>query len=130
MIPDRKNSQTIDASWFNSLRDEFMQYESVHDLTDGQSATDLDGEEFDGEVVSSVRYEYEVQRSTTIFANGNFSLQYLNGTWRVADGGYEGEEHGLTFSVSQVGTVGQLKVASSSGPGAGSLKLMRRSFNA
>lgn len=98
-------------------------------FTDGQSATNVTGETFDGTVYTSVVYEYEVIRGTTIVSTGRFSLQYKNSTWGVVDGGYEGDAHGLSWSVSQVGATAQLRIAaSSSGGGDGTIKLKKHYF--
>lgn len=101
-----------------------------HSFTDGQSATNLTGETADGTVYTSVVYEYEAKRGTTVMATGKLALQYKNSTWTVVDGGYEGDPHGLSFSVSQAGSTAQLRVAaSSSGGGNGTLKLKKHNFS-
>lgn len=98
-------------------------------FTDGQAAALVAGELFDGTIATSVIYEYEVIRGTTIVATGRFSLQYKNNTWGVVDGGYEGDPHGLSFSVSQTGSQMQLRIAaSSSGGGNGTIKLKKHIF--
>lgn len=100
-----------------------------HDFTDGQSATNLTGETADGTVYTSVVYEYEVIRGTTIMSTGKLALHYKNSTWGVVDGGYEGNAHGLSFSVQQTGTSAQLRLAaSSSGGGDGTIKLKKHYF--
>ncbi len=88
--------------------------QSSHAFTAGQSDTDLTGETVDSAVYTSAVYEFEIIRGTTIFANGRIALQYLNSTWRIADGGYLGEEHGLTWSLSGT-TTAQLRVAANAG---------------
>lgn len=98
-------------------------------FTDGQAATNLTGETYDGAVYTSIVYEYEVIRGTTVFANGRLMLQYLNGTWGVVDDGFSGNLHGLTFSLTQVGAVAQLRLAaSSSGGGNGFFKAKTHRF--
>jgi len=102
-----------------------------HSVSDGQSATDLAGETVDGDTYSSAVYEYEIKRGTTVLANGRISLQYLNSTWVVNDGGYEANiAHGVTFSVSQITSVAQLRAALDSGAGNGTIKLSRRLIEA
>jgi len=131
-LTSRKNGQPIDASWFNAISaaiDALNENESTHEIANGQAATALINQAFDGAVISSVRYFYEAQRNDGSFANGEFAMQFVSSAWRIADGGYEGEDHGLTLSAATVGTVGTLKVASSSGPGTGTLKLKRRTFS-
>lgn len=100
-----------------------------HNVTDGQSATDLTGETVDSDDYSSALYEYEIIRGTTIVASGRLAIQDVNSSWRVVDGGYmigEAEVHGVTFSVSQSGTVATLRAALDSGAGSGTIKLSRR----
>lgn len=98
-------------------------------FTDGQSATNVTGETVDGSIYTSVVYEYETIRGTTVVSTGRFSLQYKNSTWGVVDGGYEGDAHGLSWSISQVGSVAQLRIAaSSSGGGDGTIKLKKHYF--
>ncbi len=128
MIPRRKNSQTISAEWFNSIADEVSMFEQEYELENNEVPTSLEYQSFDGAEVSSVYYEYEVQRGTTVFANGRFFLQNLNGTWRLADNGFVGEEHGVTFDFDQVGLVADL-IISTDGLGTGSLKLKRKVFS-
>jgi hypothetical protein len=98
-------------------------------FTDGQAATALSGETADGTVYTSVVYEYEIIRGTTVVATGRISMQYKNSVWGVVDGGYEGDPHGCSFSVAQVGSVGTLRLAaSSSGGGDGTIKLKKHYF--
>lgn len=80
-------------------------------FTNSQAATAVVGESYAGSAYKSVVYEYQIIQGTTIMANGRFAMQYLNGTWRPMDMGYYGDTHGITFSITQVGTVGQLKIA-------------------
>lgn len=127
-LPQRKNGQTIDASWFQSIHEAISERESSHDIAANQAATALSGQVFDGAAISSVVYEYEVALSTTIFATGRLALHYKNGTWRKIDGGFEGEDHALGFSVDQAGSVGTLKVAETLNLD-GVLKLKRRTFD-
>lgn len=95
-------------------------------VTDGQTATDLIAQSLDLTKYSSAVYDVEIKRGTTVMANGRIAVQNLNGTARVVVGVFiTGETHGVTFSVSQVGLVAQLRVATSAGPGAGTVKLSR-----
>lgn len=97
-----------------------------HSVTDGQSATNLAGETMDTDDYSSVMYEVEIIRGTTVISNGQIAIQNLNGTGRVVTGLFmSNEEHGVTFSVSQVGTVVQLKAALDAGAGNGTIKLKK-----
>lgn len=98
-----------------------------HAVTDAMSATDLDGETVDFELYSSALYDVEILRGTSVIANGQIAVQNLNGTGRVVTGAFmAAEAHGVTFSVSQSLLVAQLRAATSSGPGAGTIKLSRR----
>lgn len=101
-----------------------------HNVTDGQAATNLTGETTDGATYSSVMYEYECKRGTTVLATGYFSLHYKNSTWEFVDGGYRGDTHGLTFSISQASSTVQLRVALDSGAGNGTIKLKKHRFTA
>jgi hypothetical protein len=88
-----------------------------------QIATNLTGETADSAVYSSVVYEFQAIRGTTVFVNGRFALQYLNSAWRIVEGEYLGEPHGLTFSLSGT-TTAQLRLASD-GSGSGSIKFKK-----
>lgn len=100
---------------------------ATHAITDGQAATDLEGETLDLSDYSSATYEVEIIRGTTVISNGTIRVQDLNGTGRVMIGEFNSTtSHGVTFTVSQAGTVVQLKAAASSGPGNGTVKLSRR----
>lgn len=96
-----------------------------HAVTDGQSATDLSGESFLSATYSSVDYDFEIIRGTTVNANGTFSLQKQNGSWRISLGPYRGDIHGVTFTLSGT-TTQQLRAALNSGAGNGTIKLSRR----
>ena len=64
-------------------------------------------------------------------ANLQVAMQYLNGTWRVLTGAsVANEAHGVTFSVNQTTTNGQLRAALDSGAGSGDIKLKAVSFSA
>jgi hypothetical protein len=95
-------------------------------ITAGQAATTMTGQTVDSTVYSSRIYEYEVLRGTTIIGNGRFTMQDLNGTWRLLTGDYEAAEvHGLTFSISQATTIGTLQVAANAGSN-GTVKISSR----
>ncbi len=100
-----------------------------HAVTDGQSATSLSGESWTAADYSSVDYTFEILRGTTVIANGNFSAQDLNGTWRIALGPYRGDIHGVTFTLTGT-TTQQLQAALNSGAGNGTIKLSKRYFSA
>ena len=96
-----------------------------HAVTDGQSATDLSGETFLSASYSSVDYDFEIIRGTTVNANGIFSLQKQNSVWRISLGPYRGDIHGVTFTLSGT-TTQQLRAALNSGAGNGTIKLSRK----
>lgn len=102
-------------------------YQVLHAITNSQAATDLSAEAFDGTVYSSVIFEYEIIQGTTIQATGNFSLHYLNGVWVYCDGLGRGSAHGVTFSLTQATTIGQIQAAES-GLGNGTIKLKKHYF--
>lgn len=95
-------------------------------VTDGQSATNLSGVTFDGTVYTSVVVDYEIIRGTTVFDSGLLWIQYANSTWRISNGEDGGDLSGVTFSVTQSGSVAQLKVALDSGAGNGTVKIATR----
>lgn len=99
-------------------------------VTSGQSATNLAGEAFDGTIYTSIYYRFEIQQGTTIFSSGSFYVQYLNGTWQLILAGTfdNGTTTGVTFSLSQATTIGQLKAAEG-GSGNGTIKLQKIFFN-
>lgn len=98
-----------------------------HAITNSQVATNLASETFDGTVYTSVVYNYEIVQGTTIMATGDFSVHYENSTWVYRDGMGRGDAHGITLSLSQATTIGQLKAAES-GLGNGTIKLKRHFF--
>lgn len=104
-----------------------FQSQKLHAIINNQSASNLIGETFDGTLYSSVIYNYEIIQGTTIQATGDFSVHYLNGTWIYLDGMGRGTAHGITLSLSQSTTIGQL-LAAESGSGNGTLKLKRHYF--
>lgn len=100
-------------------------------VTDGQSATDLAGITVDISVFSSCFLDCEIIRGTTVIANGQLAIQNLNGTGQVSTGAFMAQgPHGVTFTVTQVGTVVQLLAALTSGPGNGTIKLLMKSIGA
>lgn len=102
-----------------------------HAVTDGQSAADLSGETIDSDDYSSAYYVAEIIRGTTVISTMHLAVQFLNGTARVVTGiAMAAEPHGVTFSVSQTGTVAQLRAALDSGAGNGTIKLSRKLFAA
>lgn len=96
-------------------------------IADGQSAADMVGQTVDFSLYSSVIYDVEVIRGTSVISNGLISIQNLNGTARLVSGIFmANEDNGVTFSVSQAALIAQLRVATNAGPGAGTVKVSRR----
>jgi hypothetical protein len=102
---------------------------TTHNFTNNQAATDLTGETFASTSYKAVVFEYMVERGTTIFATGRFALHYKNSAWVFVDGGYEGDEHGLTFTLSGT-TTAQLRLASDNGGSSGTIKIKKHYFTA
>lgn len=100
-----------------------------HAVTDGQVATALTGESWDAALYSSARYEFEIIRGTTVFASGILTCQLVNGTWRIVPGAYDGDIHGVTWSLTGT-TTQQLNAALDTGAGNGTIKLSRRFITA
>ena len=99
----------------------------VHAITDGQAAADLVSQTVDFSKYTSAVYDVEIIRGTTVIANGQIAVQNLNGVGRVKTGMFlAGEAHGVTFSISQVGMVAQLRASCNSGPGNGTIKLSKQ----
>jgi hypothetical protein len=93
-------------------------------ITDGQSPTVLTGATVDLSIFTSKVFQVEIIRGTTVISNGEIAIQNLNGVGEVVAGEFMAKAaHGVTWSVSQSGTVVQLLAACSAGPGAGSIKL-------
>lgn len=72
-----------------------------------------------GLVVSETSYTsaiafVEIERGTN-FSNGVLYLQYQNSTWRVQEGLFNGEVHGLTFTITAAGQVQYTSDNSSAG---------------
>jgi hypothetical protein len=76
---------------------------------------------------ASIAFSVAVPLSS-LFATGNFSVHFLNGTWTYFDGmSRGGTGHGLTFTLTQATTIGQIQAAES-GLGNGTVKLKRHFF--
>jgi hypothetical protein len=118
----------ISAGDSDELSEETDSGWSEHAITDGQSATDLVGQTVDLSLYSSKTFEVEIIRGTTVNVKGEVEVYDLDGTGDLALGAFKGAgPHGVTFSVSQAGTVVTLRAATSSGPGAGTIKLNSKS---
>lgn len=98
--------------------------DSSYAFLNGQSPATT-GDSWNCLAVSSVVYFYEVIRGTTVSANGRFVLQCQNATWRLVLDGYNGDNPGITLTVVQVGTFGNLFLAANSGAGNGTIKFKK-----
>lgn len=134
ILTDSEDNQIFtadDVSLPAGRTDSAVQAEYDFAITDGQSATSLSGQIFDGAAYTSVVFDAEIIRGTSVFANLRFAMQYKDSTWRLVTGASLSEElHGVTFSVSQTGSSGQLQAALDSGAGSGTLKLKRSPYGA
>jgi hypothetical protein len=97
-------------------------------FTDGQVATPIVSESFDSGTDIAVMYMYAVIRGTTVALIGHTGMVYKNSVWTKLEMPYAGDYHGLTYSVTQVGTTGTLNVAADIGAGNGTLYLKRFEF--
>lgn len=101
-------------------------------VVDGQAATSLPNETHAAASYTSIVYNYEIIRGTTVFSTGTFSLHYRNSVWYVAEGEERKEDaapiHGVTWSVTGT-TTAQLKAALDVGAGNGTIKLKRHRFS-
>lgn len=109
-----------------------MSLQAEFDITEGQSATALDGETVDGTQFSSVVYEYEIIRGTTVFSVGRLSLHYRNSTWYYVNWGenYDGSAatSGVTFSLTGTATAQLCAAVATDGKGNGTIKLKKHRF--
>lgn len=97
-------------------------------VTEGVAAANVGSESADGTVYTSVVYQVEITRGTTIMQTGEFAMQYRNGTWYLVLDQFltdTNTDHGVTFSISQTSTTGTLQAAATSGPGNATLKLKK-----
>lgn len=125
--PIYTEDNVLGGSGSSSLSDGWSAW-TEHLVTDGQTATDLSGETIDLTLYSSAEYMVEVIRGTTVSSSGPITIKDINGTGVVDQSSvFLGPlPHGVTFSVSQLGNVLQLRAALDSGPGNGTIKLSRR----
>lgn len=89
--------------------------QTQHDITGGQSATDLTDETFDADDYSMVVHECTIIRGTTIVDFFTVICRNVNGTWNTTQGPSMAGSHGITITNSQTDTVGQLRAAATAG---------------
>jgi hypothetical protein len=122
-------SATAAASAASAAASGFDSTSSPHSVTDGQAAANLTGETFNSASYSSVLIFFEIIRGTTVAAVGWISLNYLNSAWRLVEGPYGGEVHGVTWSLTGT-TTAQLQAALDVGAGNGTIKFKKTYFAA
>lgn len=99
-------------------------YAAAVTLTAGTGPTALSGENWLSADYTTVWYDYEIIRGTTINANGRIALQKQNGSWIVNNASYLGNSHGVTFTLTGT-TTQQLNVTVGAGSN-GTIKLSKR----
>lgn len=121
----------FDVMSSSDILEEVTESDSGFAITDGMSATNVTDMTVDAASYSSAIFTVEVVRSTTIFMHQDIYLQRRNSAWELKEGPLvgTGDDHGLTWSVSETGGVAQVRIASDS-VGSGTLKWKRRSINA
>jgi hypothetical protein len=97
---------------------------TTHNITAGQSATALTDETWLSASYTSVVYEFEIIRGTTLNAYGRVIFQKQNGSWLIRLASYDGDVHGVTWSLTGT-TTQQLNAAVGAGDN-GTIKLTRR----
>lgn len=91
-------------------------------------AADITNLLFDGTAITSVMVFYEIARPGR-FTNGILMLRYRSGTWEAEDGVTVGDTSGVTFSITTVGTNGQVQYISNNVGGAGTIKWRTITFS-
>ena len=115
-IPVRSNGETIDSSWFNTIRTKLLEefgsgVSGEFTLADGVgAATDITGMIFSGASVRTAFIEYDIYRNTTgggaveFMESGMIIANYkaVAGTWTFTQGPVLGST-GVTFSLLNTG---------------------------
>lgn len=104
---------------------------SIYEITNGQSAANLaddDSEDYDTDDYTSIVFEVEVLRGTTVVDNFRMFLQNVDGVWRLIQGPAAVGGHGVTFTVDQTDQIGTIQVAADSGAGDGTVKIKKVYF--
>lgn len=89
-------------------------------ISNGQTDENVTGMSLDRSTYKGGLVYFCIERGTTIFASGFLHLQDLNGTWRVQESLFAGNEHGLTWDMSESSGIGTVNYDSDS-IGAGNL---------
>lgn len=71
----------------------------------------------DAAIYKSAMCFFEVERGTTVFANGWFSVQFKNGSWRQIDGPYNGDDTNMFWTISVTGNVVTIQALPNAGAG-------------
>jgi hypothetical protein len=124
-VPTRSNSDKILASWFNALQQAGLNVEGFLGagylaearvaLTNGQATpANIAGLSFDSASFTSARVEFEINQKTAtneLVCNGTMTLLWraLTSSWDIIVRVIDGDEPGITLTVSTTGTVGQVK---------------------
>lgn len=97
--------------------------ESKATIADSQSpAANVTDFTLDAAEYTSTMYFVEVRRNSgSVMSNGLLMLQYVGGAWAVEEIIFAGDDHGLTFSVTEAGGVAQLQYESDAS-GVGTIK--------
>lgn len=100
-------------------------------IVDNQvSATDITDWVIDGATYSSAVYYVEIQRGASIFTNKEVHMRYRSGAWEIDELISSDDVDGVTLSVDQTGSVGQVQYVSTSEGTAGTIKWRRVVFYA
>lgn len=123
-IPLRTNADTVDVSWWNSLRQAGVELEAsltpstTFEVANNQSNANVTGMTVDGIEYTSAAIRIELQRTdaspTDVMAVIILQLYYKTGTWKITQADHSEEDDcGVVFDISTVGTVGQVRYTSS-----------------
>lgn len=77
-------------------------------ILDSQTNKNINNMTVDRATYKAAVVHFAVERSTNVFASGFLFLQDVNGTWRIKESLFSGEEHGLTWGVTEASGVAQV----------------------
>jgi hypothetical protein len=99
----------------------------THAVINNQSQTALGTESVDLAVYSSSVWNCEIIRGSTVFSNLQVAIQSMSGIGRAITGlAITNEQHGVTFDLTQSGTICTLTAALTNGLGDGTVKLQQK----
>lgn len=137
ILPDRSNGQRVVGSWFNAIKNAIKMLfgdgvivETAFAVANNQvTAADVTGALFSSADSRSARMRYDIKRKTDtasseVRAVGELVLAYRDETssWEILGEMFDGDAHGVTFSVT---AAGQVQYTSSSIAGANYVGQMR-----